>query len=201
MKINVNGIEHEVNISIGERNLLIMSDASIEGIESLLGKSAAELGAIGAAFGQAAPVIKRFKGVTYEFLTQAAGEAALESENAELKSVALALEALIPAPVPGEAWDAAKWYRTGDTVQGYECIKTCKGRTPSESPLYWAAMAQEEPQAAIVWADIESGATIEAGAVVEHADKLYRCIREHKKSIIRTVTNTDFWEQVDGAYA
>ena len=231
MKIMVNEKEHEVNISIGERNLLIMSDAPIEGIEGMLGKSVAELGDIGVALGHVAPIIKTLKGVAYEFLTQMEEAAALErekvalesekaalesekgaleTENAELKNAALEIEiilqdarkGLLSAPVPGEEWDAAKWYRSGDTVQGYECLKTCRGREPSASPLFWAAVAEQvhsdegDSARVVAWADIENGATITVDTLVSHADKEYRCIKEHKKSVARQVTNTNFWEAV-----
>lgn len=210
MKITIDKIEHDVSISVGAKNFLVMSNAPIKGIETLCGKKIIELGDTG--FMQNESTIKTLKGVTYEFETQENEAAELAAENAELKRAALdfesvllaAREGLLAVPKPGEDWDAEKWYRTGDTVKyagaTYECEKTCKGREPSTTLLFWKEIGQTtetKPVEIVEWESIPAQADIEVGTIVTHAGKNYKCIAEHKKTVLRQVTNTNFWEQVN----
>lgn len=96
-------------------------------------------------------------GCVYRFATltsQTPRETELEKENSQLKQTAEAANAeienllqaardgLLSPPVPGEAWDADKWYRAGDTVtwpdkQMHRCLKTCKNKAPDAAADYW----------------------------------------------------------------
>ena len=223
MKIKIGEALHEIkNYSIGERNLLLMFDTPVEGLTEGgqwqlcddEGNAAMEL-----------PIVKELVEVTYHFATMSGTEAALTEEimikeaeiienirevltlREELDEKEKAFDELLEsvrsglaaAPVDGEEWDGAKWYRQGDTAQSngvmYECVKTCQGKEPVVSPLFWTVVTEKEP-AVREWADIESGASIAVGDVVTHAGRTYRCIKAHAKSNIRIVTNTDFWEAV-----
>ena len=125
--------------------------------------------------------------------------------RAQLEQVlADARAGLIAAPEAGEAWDAAKWYRSGDTVMhgavGYTCRKTCKGREPGVSgPIpYWEAAPKEEPGTVLAWGEIAGGEMIPVGQIVTHNDKTWRCIKAHAKSVIRqpSAVQTEYWEAV-----
>ena len=137
-------------------------------------------------------------------LLQAVDEAK-ETANAEIESLLQAArDGLLSPPVPGEAWDEEKWYRAGDTVRNeesglYRCLKTCKNKAPDAEPDYWEPLSDAAPDI-IVWADIKSGAAIEAGALVSHNDADWRCIKTHTKSQVRqpSKAQTDYWEVYNG---
>ena len=148
-------------------------------------------------------VVQTYEGyvhpLAYQVTVAQAGKAA------ELEQVlADARAGLIAAPEAGEAWDAAKWYRSGDTVMhgavGYTCRKTCKGREPGVSgPIpYWEAAPKEEPGTVLAWGEIAGGEMIPVGQIVTHNDKTWRCIKAHAKSVIRqpSAVQTEYWEAV-----
>ena len=227
MELIVKEKAYEVNYSIGERNLLIMSDVPIEGIESLCGTSP----------GEGLPLCKELVEATYHFATQTAQEAELsaalakkdvaiaekESAIAEQVRVAVSLreeliakdkefdevllsvrEGLKGAPVAGEEWDAEKWYVQGDTAkQGtvlYEAQRTCKGREPAVSPIFWQAspVLEKESVAVVEWSSIKNGEVITVGTVVTRNDTNWRCIKEHKKAIAQAPADftSEYWAKL-----
>lgn len=135
---------------------------------------------------------------------QAAQEAAA-ARAAELEQILSDARAgLIAAPEAGEAWDAAKWYRSGDTVMyqdvGYTCRKTCKGKEPGADSLiaYWEATPKEEPGPVLAWGEIAGGEMIPVGQIVTHNDKTWRCVKAHARSVIRqpSAVQVEYWEAV-----
>ena len=211
MKIKVNEAEYDlIRYEDADEGIKLCLKEPIQDWSVFIGAQTVLTDDEGNPSGERLPLLGEVKRVEYVFAAPGERERALQGELDALKAQALEAESLIeqarsgllPIPVPGEEWSAAKWYIQGDTVTFggvlYECLKTCKGKAPTEEGYWREAEDMGETPPPLIWQDIESGAAIEVGTVVRHNDLIWRCIKAHGKSIIRqpSAVQREYWEEI-----
>ena len=91
-----------------------------------------------------------------------------------------------------------KWTRAAQAVkERYDARETLLARLQAERD---DAAAQVEKWRALAemtrWAELSSGAAINAGDRVRHGLHTYACVKAHTKALTRSPINTEYWTTV-----